>query len=210
MGFDAELGPLDVQVQDTDRENVMSALDEVHTLERLNAAALEIFDQTMLMLYMRTRKRVESLLPLSLQYTASILKPLIKNIDAVHYTQMSRTLQVAEQYAVRLLSSGESPIGESPISIAGHLVEQYPEHGFVIDSDEARRIGLRAPVLTEELSHIFDALIPHIETGKPIVGQFKEVESDSSDISVNEGENCTHDTEHPSGCGDGHRPVEGE
>lgn len=42
----AELGPLDAQIFDFDREGYESALDEVQTLERLHAFSLEALDKT--------------------------------------------------------------------------------------------------------------------------------------------------------------------
>jgi len=209
MGLDAELGPLDAQLRDSEREDVMSALDEVHSLERLNAAALEVFDQTMHLLLPRTGKRVDSLLPLSLEYTASILKPLIENIDAVHYTRMSRVLRVAEQYAIRLLSANHKYTDEDASRIAGRLVEKYSEHGFVIDTDEARDIGLMVLDLPQKLSSIFDSLIPHLSTGEPLIGHFKEIENERPEISSPQGENLTDESEHAECSRDGHRSVEG-
>ena len=40
MGADAELGPLDAQLWDTEREERTSALDEIQALERLHTVAL--------------------------------------------------------------------------------------------------------------------------------------------------------------------------
>ena len=209
MGLDAELGPLDAQYSDSDREDVMSALDEVHSLERLNAAAMEVFDQTMQLLLPRTGKRVDYLLPISLDYTASILKPLVENIDAVNYTRMSRVLRVAEQYAVRLLSANHRYSPEEASNIARRLVEMYSEHGFVIDSDEARGIGLKIQTLPQELSEIFEALIPHFGTGEPLIGQFKEIESEPNEISSQQGESVADEAELAERSRDGHRSIEG-
>ena len=178
MGLDAELGPLDAQLRDVEREGIISALDEVHALERLNAAALEVFDQTMRLVVGRTGKKIESVLPNTLEYTANFIRPLIENIDAVHYTQMARVLRVSEEYAIRLLSSNSKHTEGEARSIAGHLVEQYPEHGFVIDSNEAKEIGLKIQRPSEELNQIFDALIPKLNNGLTLLGQFKEMNDD--------------------------------
>ena len=40
MGMEAELGPLDVQLYDEDKDDFDSALNAVQSLERLNAYAL--------------------------------------------------------------------------------------------------------------------------------------------------------------------------
>ena len=44
MNDHAELGPLDVQIYDPDREEVLSGLDEVQSLERLQAFAMGALD----------------------------------------------------------------------------------------------------------------------------------------------------------------------
>ncbi len=209
LGVDAELGPLDVQIRDVDRENVMSALDEVHTLERLNAAALNVFYQTMLLLLGRTGKKIETILPPVLEYTANFIRPLIENIDAVHYTQMARVLQVAEEYAIRLLSSKHTD--EQSRKIARRLVEQYPEHGFVIDSDEAERIGLKVEKSPQELDEIFNALIPKLNEGLTLLGQFKEVNHETQDLSTeSEIDSTNAEPRNSERGGDGHPVVEGE
>ncbi|MCX2934927.1 hypothetical protein ORI20_32200 [Mycobacterium sp. CVI_P3] len=135
MGSDAEFGPLDVQLLDPDREEWGSALDEIQALERLNVASFELLDQVMSLLLMRTDKKVESLLPHVINFTTQMMRPLLEKIETVHYNQQSRTLKVAEDYAVRLLDP-YYPISRAQ-DIARHLVSGYSEHGFVIDRDEA-------------------------------------------------------------------------
>lgn len=141
MAPDAELGPLDAQYVDMEREQPLSALDEVHSLDRLNAAALDAIDETTLFLVMRSGKKVATILPVVMRYVSDLMRPLMENLDVVHYTNVSRTLKVAEEYAIRLLT----PIHGSPKAeeIAAHLVEHYPEHGFAIYPEEARDIGLQ-------------------------------------------------------------------
>lgn len=176
LGKHAELGPLDAQFIDPDREQSVSALDEVQALERLHAFALEAADRTMILLLSRTGKKVEALLPHSLHFVADMLSPLFEKIDAVHYTQMSRALKVAEEYAIRLLQNRYS--GEKARNIARHLVENYPEHGFVIDATEAARIDPKLVVpLPIEQQYVIDKMIPHLAQ-LTAIGFVKEVSPD--------------------------------
>ncbi len=140
LGRHAELGPLDAQFTDREREATISALDEVQALERLHAFALDAADRAMFLLYGRTGKKIETLLPMSLHFVSEMVRPLFENIDAVHYTQMSRALKVAEEYAIRLLRNRYAE--DKARKIARHLVEKYPEHGFVIDTTEATSIDI--------------------------------------------------------------------
>jgi hypothetical protein len=171
MCEDAELGPLDVQIVDPDREAVASALDEVQALERLQAAGLQALDQAMTLLIGRTRKRVDTLLPISLKFVAETMKPLYENIDVVHYTQWSRMLKIAEEYAIRLL---QRQYGRHDAErMARQLVECYPEHGFVIDGDEARALGLKLTDESKEISSKLDSLI-EILSSQTILGRLVE------------------------------------
>jgi len=138
LGSQGELGPLDAQVKDMEREDELSALDEVQALERLSAFALEVADRTMFLLKGRTGLKSPVLLPIAFDFATDITKPLLENIDAVHFTQMSRILKVSEEYAVRLLQRRypEAVAG----SLARHLTQNYPEHGFLIDAEEDERI----------------------------------------------------------------------
>jgi hypothetical protein len=105
MSRDAELGPLDVQIFDREREAYGSALDVVQALERLNIFAISAVDQHMMMYVARTGRRTDQLLPHVLEYATNFLRPLLEKIDTVAYTHKSRELKVAEDYAVRLLMS---------------------------------------------------------------------------------------------------------
>ncbi|MGD0197174.1 MAG: hypothetical protein ABSC56_04615 [Solirubrobacteraceae bacterium] len=134
LGSDAELGPLDAQLWDTDREEYSSALDEVQALERLNSVALDVVDQAMFLLINRTGKKTGILLPPVLHFAAELMQPLLDKIDTVHYTQLSRVLKVAEDYATRLLQPMYSE--DDAKAIARHLVNAYSEHGFAISREE--------------------------------------------------------------------------
>jgi hypothetical protein len=182
LGRDAELGPLDVQMRDREREEYGSALDAVQSLERLNVFSLAAIDQLMLLLTQRTGKRVDTLLPLVLNYSTSFVRPLLDKIDTVDYTKKSRELKVAEEYAVRLMQQNY-PLKVAK-QIAAHLVEQYPTHGFVIDRQEAETettpggtygLGLKIRRPSAELEKIFEDMQPFLDC-LSIIGKLEEIE----------------------------------
>lgn len=135
MGPDAQVGPLDVQLHDREREEWGSALDEVQALDQITGAAIAQADQAMFFLLQRSGKKLETLIPHALDFAAKLQAPMVDKIDAIHYSQQSRTLKVAEDYAERLLQQHTSAAKAQ--SIAQRLVHEYPEHGFVIDKLEA-------------------------------------------------------------------------
>ena len=171
----AELGPLDAQYQDPEREDWISALDEVQALERLHAFSLQAVDATMFLMLSRTRKKVDTLLPLILRFVTDMVCPLFEKIDAVHYTQMSRSLKVAEEYATRLLQGKYS--SEKSQEISRRLVHGYPEHGFVIDAAECATFGLETHPLSAEQETVADDLRPYLQN-LTAIGFLKEADRD--------------------------------
>jgi hypothetical protein len=172
MGEDAVLGPLDAQVWDVEAETYNSALNEVQALERLRAYALESIDETMWLLVQRTHKRVDSLLPHVLRFIADMTRPLMEKIDVVHYNERARILKVAEEYAIRLLRPNYPD--SAARMIAASLVEKYPEHGFRIDREEAKRIGLHVGDPTGEQAGVLEDLWGKLQ-GVNAVGRLEEV-----------------------------------
>lgn len=187
LGEHAELGPLDAQVFDRERENVMSALDEVHALERLQAFALDATDQSMFLLLQRTGKTVSSLLPFVLSYVTNVMHPLLQKIDTVHYTQSSRILKVAEEYAIRLLTrTGKAQ--RAAEETARHLVEHYPEHGFVIDAIEAKELGLPIVEADGNLARILQEMYLYFENSSDIlIGAVREIETNEQETPTGTG-----------------------
>jgi hypothetical protein len=189
MGRDAELGPLDVQIFDPDKEEYDSALNAVQSLERLNAFALTAMDQVMQLLLLRTRKKSDVLLPMVFDHTTKFLRPLLEKIDTIELTRKSRDLKVAEQYAVRLMKNAGYTWSEAQ-RIARALVERFPTHGFVIDRQEAEAkelmsipgatemhgLGLKLAPADPNVDKIMDDLIPYMDSLNAI-GTLKEVKT---------------------------------
>jgi hypothetical protein len=172
LAKDAELGPLDAQYYDHEREERLSALDGVQALARLHADALRAVDQTVWLLRDRTRKKTATLLPKAMDFVGLMMRPLLEKIDTVHFSQMQRMLKEAEDYAIRLLQPRHSE--DDAKSIARHLVENYSEHGFMIDRDEAATFDLRTELPTAEQRVILDKLVPYLDMVTAI-GKLEEV-----------------------------------
>lgn len=174
MGRDAEIGPLDAQIPDPEREEVGSALNEVQALERLHTAVSYQVDETIILLQGRTQKKAETLLPMVLHFVAEMNRPLVEKIDTIHYTQLSRILKVAEEYALRLLSRAGYPRGMAQM-VARRLVHQYSEHGFVIDAEEAATF-MRIATPTDPQRDAVDKLESFlIATRITAIGRLEEV-----------------------------------
>jgi hypothetical protein len=184
LGRDAEMGPLDLQVFDDQEERYDSALNAVQSLERLGAYALTAVDQTMQLLLRRMRKRSDVLAPLALNYVAALLKPLLEKVDTVDYARKSRDLKVTEEYAARLMRRAYGLARGR--SIARKLVENYPAHGFVIDTEEAFSqddpnsaeasfgLGLKSVGVAPDLQVVFDEMTPFLDS-LTAIGMVQEI-----------------------------------
>jgi membrane-bound ClpP family serine protease len=184
MGIDAELGPLDVQLYDQDKNNFESVLGAVQSLERLNAYALLAFDQAMFLLKSRMQKKPETLMPTALSYATSIVKPLVEKIDTIELTRQSRDLKVAEDYAVRLMMTAKYTEQKAK-RIASNLVERYSTHDFVVDRFEAGaatatskmpvNLGINVTSPSDKVESIFTRLAPYLERAT-IIGRIVEMQ----------------------------------
>jgi hypothetical protein len=165
-----QLGPLDVQLYDPAREEQNSALNETQALERLHAAGLEALVDTLYALraglrsprYGNATKKFETLLPHAVKFVAESMRPLYEKVDVVQYTARLRDLKVAEEYAVRLLSPNYAP--HRAKQLASALVEDYPDHGFIIDFGEAKTLGMHVKEPTLEQPVQLDKILHHITT----------------------------------------------
>jgi peptidoglycan/xylan/chitin deacetylase (PgdA/CDA1 family) len=138
LAHDAEIGPLDVQVYDHEREQRGSALDEIQALDQLHRVALKQLNQNLVAMRYITRRRYDVVLPHASKLASDMMQPLLDKIDTVHYAKQSRLLAVAGEYAVRLMAP-RIPKDQAR-DIADRLVKRYPEHGFVIDRREAKEM----------------------------------------------------------------------
>lgn len=173
LNFCAELGPLDMQVDDPDTEEGGSALNHVQTLERLSAFALRTMDQAVMLLLQRSGKKVGTVLPDAMNFASAITRPLLENVDVVRYTEMSRILKVGEEYAERLLTSQYGK--DRAKALAAKLVSEYPEHGFVIDGTEAEELGLKIEKPSAKIEEAFAKILPHLD-GLTAVGRLKQID----------------------------------
>ena len=154
----AELGPLDAQVCGGPDRGWHPALDDVRVLERLQTSSLEVLDRTMFLLHSRTSKKTDYLLPLSSKFVSDLMRPLFEKINVNHYSRSSQPLKDTEEYAIRLL---RRRLPEQAAEIASQLVMNYPDHMFVIDHDEAIKLGLAPDPTLPELEALFDAIEQH-------------------------------------------------
>lgn len=148
MSIGAELGPLDVQIEHPDRENItISALDVAGSLDYLSQFSVELAIMGGAALVTYTKLARSDILKEILPFAAKLIEPCVKKIDP-HLTRRAVSqLKVAEHYADRMLRKRRLQQGEQLSKSAAKklihtLVHEYPVHECVIGRNEAKQLGL--------------------------------------------------------------------
>lgn len=145
MGPGAELGPLDAQIPEEgslagriSALNIARAADDVarNAINIALAGGAEVIQVTGL-------SRAETM-SVMFEFSARFSEPLVRQLDPRVVHDAKQLLEVTVEYASRLLAMTNCTDAERT---AHRMVEDYPTHGFVIDIDEARSIGLPAQPL---------------------------------------------------------------
>ena len=198
MGSDAELGPLDAQIRNPKTGKMDSALNAFKSLEYLRQYGIELLD--IISVLFQTRAGMDYM------YAVEAARPLVSDIVTSLYRQVSpstlgearRHLAVGEQYGKMIMERyGYADYPPKKIdSILRTLVWNYPSHGFVIDIDEAKRLGLKVEPLSDDCAELCEELLGTVrgclgvitETDLPnevSVSAPAEVQSDgNADVSV--------------------------
>ncbi|MGO4883479.1 MAG: SDH family Clp fold serine proteinase [Bryobacteraceae bacterium] len=141
LGEFAELGPLDVQIDDPLKkgDQPISPIDDFKSMEFLREHAVETLDYFIFQLIERSGMSIKEAIHESVPCVTGLVRPLYEKIDPLEVGGHRRSLAVGEEYAKRLLALVKNPNGER---IAEQLVWKYPSHDFILDNDEALDLGL--------------------------------------------------------------------
>jgi hypothetical protein len=137
LGRCAELGPLDPQIYNSQRNGYIPVLDKVKALERLHASALDMLDRSVTLLALRSGKPPEAMLDRALGFAADVTRPLLEKFDADEYTRMSRYLKRGEDYATRLLEDSYFNVNDQENEDqTAHSNDQATEHGGAMTTED--------------------------------------------------------------------------
>lgn len=152
----AELGPLDAQVIDPrNPAQMMSALDGYQSVEYLRDYALQTQDLVVSQIMTATRARIPlaEILALAEDFAVDVITPIISSVKPLDFGGWGRTLDIGKAYAERLLAlygMAGHPV-HAVRKTADHLVYGYPHHGYVIDVNEAKELGLNVEAMDTPL-----------------------------------------------------------
>ena len=165
MGDDAELGPLDAQLRNPKTGKRFSALNSFKSLEYLRQYSIEVLD--IIAILFRDRVKMDYI------YAVEHARPVVSDIVTSLYSQVSpselgearRYLAVGELYSKMIMErySYKDYSQQRIEEIARTLVWNYPSHGFVIDLEEAKRVGLKAERLDSECNAVCKELLSAVK-----------------------------------------------
>jgi hypothetical protein len=147
MAPQSELGPLDAPIEHPLVEGIrLSALDGVRPIEFFSDFITRISFQTGVRLRNEVGLGRKDCLELALTQANQFCSPIVSKLDPLVVNMCYRSLTLAEKYGKELLLNymlKDNPDKELlATTIINNLVWEYPEHGFVIDIDEAKRLNL--------------------------------------------------------------------
>jgi hypothetical protein len=160
MAPDAELGPLDVQIEHPDREGVtVSGLDVAKALSFVCDYASSYLVSAGYELYRSTELPRREVLNQVSSFAATLLQPAIAKLDPHIIHKAANELEIAQDYASRMLRERSLDAADEerafpPGMVAHHFINHYPAHDFVISRIEARQFGLPVHDLEDyDLAH---------------------------------------------------------
>ena len=138
MGPVAELGPLDVQLAQRDEIGKHRSGMVVRTaLAGLSEEAWDIFEKVMLRMKEEfPETSFETASSIAVKIAVGVMGPVYGQINPESLGTDLRDLSIATAYGERLLRYG----GNAKDGTVKKLVEDYPEHAFVIDMEEAKTL----------------------------------------------------------------------
>lgn len=158
MSSTSELGPLDVQIpehQDGDVDTYKSALNGYKALEQVQRHAIENFDAAVQLIMHRTggRMRLQDIIKFAIDFSANTSGDLYSQLHPKTIAEYARSLDVGEQYGVRILTRYMGWQKEKAARVIQRMVYTYPSHEFIIDSEELTELGFHteAPKSDEAL-----------------------------------------------------------
>jgi len=162
MGTIAELGPLDVQIKETDDETgnaYKSALNGFKALEQIQLHALDNLDIATKMIIDRTGGGVKmaEAIKLGIAFSGQTSACLYNQLNPKMIGEYARALEVGHRYAISILTRYLGWSVDKANEVANKLVYGYPSHGFIIDTLELQKLGLPAEEINDILKEVIDA-----------------------------------------------------
>lgn len=199
MSGNGELGPIDTQFEEKREIGVLtSGLTPIQAMDFLIKRSSISFDQHFSSLMKGWGFSTQMAADVAAKLTIGILTPIAEQIDPIRLAEVERLLRISEEYGERLKTANLKD------NVLDYLIRGYPEHGFVIDRNEARYIFNCVDKPNDSLRKIGQIFIDHYERNKEILAWFApnkriDVIQDEKRILETQGEELQTATEETNG-----------
>ena len=160
----AELGPLDTQIRDprNPTKNI-STLDCYQSVDYVQKFGLDTLPKALTVLLRETDARIplSEIVDFSTDFALREVTQMLGGINVLDFGGWGRTLKIGETYARVLQQRRRRPDRREKIDeIANRLVYYYTHHPYVIDFEEARKVGFNVSLMTDR---VYEAAFPIAE-----------------------------------------------
>ena len=138
MSDDGELGPIDVQqMRQDDLWERASGLIESAAMESLGQVSWDLFERLVTEIKDMSFGRItfKTAADAAAPIVSGVLGPMFAQIDPLKVGETARALQIASKYA-ELLDKTSRNLQRESMAVE-RLATGYPDHGFIIDREEA-------------------------------------------------------------------------
>lgn len=149
----SELGPLDTQIfeqKDGGSSGYTSALNGFKALEQVQQHTIETLDIAAKLILARSKMKISEAISLANEFAGQTSGTLYSHLDPYKIGEYARALEIGERYGIMILTRYCDWPEEKAQTVVRHLVKQYPHHGFIIDYDEAKILGLNVEQVDED------------------------------------------------------------
>jgi hypothetical protein len=153
-----ELGPLDIQIAKADEIFEMSSgLSVQAALNTLQETAGKMFINLLLSIRGDTGRGITTRTAAELASTivGTLLEPIYRQIEPIKIGENQRAMSITRNYGSRLVQKSGLLRNQR---ILDYLVSAYPDHGFVIDREEAGLLFNNVEIPTAEMETMAEAL----------------------------------------------------
>lgn len=189
LGEMAELGPLDAQLReatDGDVPSQQSALNRFKALEHIQTHTIQCLDLAIRMLQ-PTGMKASELVHRATEFAAAVSDPLMRQVRPDKIGEAARSLDIGKEYAQRLLVRYGLVDDAAVQALVQRLVYGYPSHGFIIDIEELREIGLPATGAAAPVNTPVEALASLLTSHRgnlPVVFTWQPADSEPEGVSA--------------------------
>lgn len=158
IGDYGELGPLDIQLAKPDELFEMSSGLSIHSaLQTLETTASKMFVNLLVSIRADTGGSIttRTAAELAADIIGSLLEPIYRQVEPMKIGENQRAMSITKNYGMRLAQRSGSIRDRKSLDL---LILGYPDHGFVIDREEASKLLFNVEKPKAQMERLAEAM----------------------------------------------------